>query len=637
MPPNDKTLLEEIAEADIPDEEGVATDVRGGGPLRFAPDVGAAALGTIGARVAGPPGAGVGGAVGDFAGHVIQDTAEGLPFPGTTALSMDRLADHLIDAAKTGVIQAGMEALVPYAGAAMEPVRRGLAKAGAKVFLPKKPGEMIEKTEAIVKKGGGPGLTAGQMVEDQAEKNGVKIMENISYNAFTSQVVNDTRMLNEQAVQTYGKLMVGQLEKLPPSEVGDLLTAIVRDRTDRFVTKPLNLVYEKLRAGIPGEVVMDAIPVVKLLRDKNSKVGNLVISGLQKIREGADGPQAVQAIDDLIGMMSTPIKGKEVVPLKSLTIDQAFRLKTELSRIGNKKITPNTSLDDQAMIANAGHMAQSIDRSIKSSLVNAPDMLALYEKANAFASKMYGVFRDDLLKATVHELEKRPGRIASTLLKPDNQDTILAVRAAVGPRWNAEIEPLLASSILRDGYDAVSGRFVGTKVASALNRLGAETVDAAIKPKTYNRLLDFAKALEHVAQKPSGVGGVYVQLATAGAIGGVAGAGYAIVSGDTQGGITKGLQAGTLVLLAPWVMGHLVANPKWLEAMKTGLVQTYQTGKPSSLLLQTLRQAGAASLSPETDRTLQNDEERAMMLGVSKQQLRSPIEKQPRPDLTKQP
>lgn len=611
---NEPSTIDDILGGDLPDEGGVPVNAGAPGSGRPTPgDILSTAGGVVGAQLGGPVpqaravGAAVLGGTGKFVGDVMQDFGgeTGMNFRSGHVPTTNELADHLVDAVANGSMQGGAELLLPFGGA---------VAASRAALLPKKVGPMIEKTEAIVKKGGGPGLTAGQMIEDANVKSGVKIMENMSYNAFTSQVVNDTRMLNEQAVQNYGKMWVSQLEKLPASDVGDVLTAIVKERTERFVNKPLDIVFDTLRTNVPGRHV-NVVPTIKLLRDPNSKIGNLVVGGLQKVRESSQNPQE---IDTLISMLQTPEKGTQTQAISNLSLEQSFRLKTELGRIGNKNVTPATSLEDQSLIANAGRLAGEMDKSIKTSLKNAPDMLNLYEKANTYATKMYGVFRDDLLKATVHELEKRPGRVASVLLKPDNQDTIQAVRQAVGPRWKTDIEPILAASIVREGYDVVQNRFVGKQIAGALNRLGSDTIDATLQPGTYNKLLDFAKALEHVSTPPKGIGGMYIQMASAGAVGGVAGAGYAVVTGDAAGGVTKGLEAASLVLIAPWVMGHLVANPTLLTAMKDGLLQSQKAGKPTDLLLTTLKQAAAVAVTPTVQNVLTSEAVKSGMRQAAK-------------------
>ena len=68
---------------------------------------------------------------------------------------------------------------------------------------------------------------------------------------------------------------------------------------------------------------------------------------------------------------------------------------------------------------------------------------------------------------------------------------------------------------------------------------------------------------------------------------------------------------GATILITPWALGHLTANPNMLKAFKDGIVQSSQTRQISPQLdvaLTFLRQAAASRMAPVHPRPLTNDQ-----------------------------
>ena len=168
--------------------------------------------------------------------------------------------------------------------------------------------------------------------------------------------------------------------------------------------------------------------------------------------------------------------------------------------------------------------------------------------------------------------------------------------------WKQVVEPRLGATMLykafgppsKSGGLSVEGSLSGTQLATTLQKLAADGTAQTIFPQTYAKLLDLAKTIEHVKPTPKGTGGVFIQLAQAGAVGAVVGA----ASGYAQGGDTKssligaGIGMPVFVLLGPRMLGRLVAEPKYIDAFKHGLIETQRTGKPTTRLLDVIKHLG---------------------------------------------
>lgn len=602
--------MDEILAEPIPGEEGASIEpATAPQALPHAPEQASFTGAMLGANAGPgalfPPTRGVQTAIGAGGGHLIGKTMQDLA--NDVPQSLNQIGQNLIEAGKQGLLAGSAEMAIPFGGAviaakagglslrgAMESVAGSVAKKVGEYILPVK-GTAVATTENLLRKQGGAGLTPGQM--DPNEQSLTKTFENIAYHSWTGGPIKGAFEANERDLGQAVDQFAAQMDQLAPKDAEATLKAVIDGRIKQYWMQPADKAFDSLRARVPGNAI-NLNPQIKLLRDPNSKIGNLVVDGLKKLRELK--PNQTQEIDGLISTLETPKTGTHTQSIGNLSLNQALYLKAELNRIAGRTSYAGTPEGD-LMISAAARMNQSVDATIKAGLArrqtmtNDTKLVTDYDKANKFYAAAAEKYDGPLLNKVLDSIEKKPGSLARTLL-PDNipseqehLNILNAVKAAYGPRWNLEMIPLLSATLANRAYNQVEQRYSGNLLAKQLDKYGQTVLDAALGPKRGQQLMDFARALEQVSQRPKGTGSVAIQMATAGALAG--GADY-LVQGDVEKAVGSGVAT---VLLAPWMIGHILANPTWLNGMKTGLIQFNKTGTPPSAMMTVLRQAAVAS------------------------------------------
>lgn len=602
---------------DVPDE---ATGPRGPGETGLRTDLITTLGGMTGAQFGGPVvparglGAAIGGGVGNLAGRVSEDLERGGLYQAG-----QNLAQNLIEAAKSGLIQGSAEMAMPVAGqlvAATPGVKQGAQRLGGMIAqkigdwtLPK----MTPAVEGMSKRltaEGAPGLTPSQRLDPTRgeEAKFTQLGENIAYHAWFGGPLKHTYKVNEEAAQAAFSRFTDTMKQLSPKDFEGVARQVLTGRIKQNMYEPMNKIYDDLRSRVPGNVV-ESTGLLKDLRDPNSKVGNIVIKGLQNIRESS---KDTSEIDSLIKTLSTPKSGTGTQALAKLSFNQALRLKTQLNQLAEGPVS--TDPDVRVMMSTAGRLANQVDSSIRQGLtkaqtnLNDPTLVQSYDNASKTYARLAGKYQNDFVQKVIKTIDQKPGTLAelllpSTVTHPEQQKLMIeAVRGAYGPRWNTEVRPLLAASLASRAFDATSGRYNGVAMAGQLKSYGSELLDHMLGPKTGQALMDHARTLERVAERPKGSGSVFIQLAQASALTGGLGAatGFAF-TGDYEDAVKGG---SATILIAPWVLGHLYGNPTWLKAVDKGLMQFKQTGKPPSILTTTLRQAAAVAGGPTFEQAL---------------------------------
>lgn len=622
-PTNDTLDLDELLKDEpIPDEEGIDT----GTPTQIGSDSGRADLagavgGIAGAQLGGPVipargmGALIGGAAGHLAGSVSQDLEQG-GLPQATA----NFTKNLTEAAKTGLLQGSAEMALPVVGQvgmAVPGVKQGLQRLGGAVaskigewVLPKM-SPAVEGMQKRLVKEGSPGLTAAQRLDPTRgeEAKFVQLGENLAYHAWFGGPLKNAYEVNEAAANQAFDRFVTTMQGLSPKDFEGTARQVLTGRIKQNMFEPMDKIYDNIRQRAPGNIV-EATALLKELRNPNSKMGNLVIGGLKNIRESAQNPGE---IDRLIKLLDTPKKGAQTQTLPKLTLDQALRLKTQLNQLAEGPT--GTDPDVRVMAATAGRLASGLDKQIQSGLstaqinMNDPGLLRTYTNASATYARLADKYQNQFVQKVIKAIDEKPGTLGHLLmpssLSPDmipaHQEMVKAVKAAYGPRWNTEIRPLLAATLGNRALDE-TGKYSGVALARNLQSYGSDLLDQMLGPKTGQALMDHARTLEHVAERPKGTGSVAIQLMQASALSGAAGAatGFAL-TGDVGTAVKGGTVA---ILVAPWVLGHLYGNPTWIRAMDKGLLQFRRSGKPPGILLTTLRQAAAVAGKPTFEAAL---------------------------------
>ena len=571
-----------------------------GGNLPHVPEgmgaAGAAGGATFGATVGGPPGAAIGAMAGGTGGHMLGQTIQDLS--NGVEQNLDRIAANALESTKYGLGNGILEGAGQFLRPVIDPIVRGVkyvgAKVGEKLFVPKEIPEVVRTAERTLTDAGSPGLTAGQLSEP-GSKRLATIAENLAYNSMTTNVVNNIRARQQQGLKDYAANLMDEWGKLPAKDAAELFKWAVNDNFEGLVRKPMNVAMKDLRDALPGNIV-NATPILRKFQSPNAKVTDVVRTILEKEHE-----QDPAVYDKLIKLLETPKKPGLALP--NLSLDEAMRLNSALGTL-ERKYSRMADGPSRTMATAAGTYSKQLDAAIKQSLSGTPDLLRSYESSMASYAEGMSTFKSEMVQKFMTKLNSEPGEMASLILQPGQVEFVKNLKNIAGDAiWKQVVEPRLGATVLykafgppsKSGGLSVEGALSGTKLATTLQNLAGDGTAQAIFPNTYAKLLDLAKTIEHVKPTPKGTGGVFIQLAQAGAVGAVVGSVGGLVTGGDAKSAGFGALVGmpTFVLLGPRMLGRLVAEPKYIDAFKHGLIETQRTGKPTTRLLDVIKHLGA--------------------------------------------
>lgn len=582
-----------------------------------------AVTGTAG-RVAG---ATLGGSLGYAGYRAHEDLRDG----GVPQL-LSNLGDTLTESAKFGITSGLTEGIVPGAGwlyrstpirAAREWVAKkwGEGMAGEMNRVIDSVGTTMRDVDNLVRTGQrraalkagterpAAGMTLGQVSDDPGSV--ANSLEGVAQATWFNGVANQQRAWAKEGAVQFADDLANQLKGVSTEDVGKSLTWAVKDNFKNLYSAAADTSYDGLRAATAGTRPVMAVPVIKNLRNPNDTLGNSVITELRKLRGVNQDPAKVAEIDGLISALditkSQAAKGALTRAVPNLTLDQAIRLKSILGEIADSKAGLD-SMADRAAKTSAETYAKQIDDGIRKGLAKTPDLLREYDSAVQHYAEGIATFKNEMVTKVVKGLMNQPGALESILLKPEQRDTITAVKAAVGPVWESQVAPKLRSIMLMNAKEG--DEFSGTKLMKSIadligpNPAKNNTMVEIFGEKATKELIGVAHALE-LTSNPS-KGAWWVKLKQASAIGAVASAGAGAATGHPGGGV--GL--GATILITPWALGHLTANPNMLKAFKDGITQSSATRQISPQLdvaLTFLRQAAASRMAPVHPRPLTKD------------------------------
>ena len=573
-------------------------------------------------------GAGAGGAMGYGAYRMHEDLRDG----GVQQM-MSNLGDTLVESAKFGATSAATEGIVPGAGwlyrsapikAAREWAMKkwGTSLAGEMDRVIDAVGTTMRDVDSIVRTGQrraalkagterpAAGMTLGQLSDDPSSV--ANSLEGVAQSTWFNGVANQQRAWSNEGAVQFADDLANQLKGVSTEDVGKSLTWAVKDNFKNLYSVAADTAYDGLRAATAGTRPVMAVPILKDLRNPNSTLGNSVITELKKLRSVGNDPGKIAEIDGLIAALditkSQAAKGALTRAVPNLTLDQALRLKTILGEIADSKAGLN-SMSDIAAKTTAETYAKQIDAGIRKGLSRTPDLLREYDSAVQHYAEGVATFKNEMVKKVVDGLTKNPGALESILLKPEQREVITAVKNAVGPVWESQVAPKLRSIMLMNAKEGDT--YSGSKLMQSIidligpNPAKNNTMVEIFGDKATKELIGVAHALE-LTNNPA-KGAWWVKLKQASAIGAVASAAGGAATGHPGGGVGMG----ATILITPWALGHLTANPNMLKAFKDGIVQSSQMRQISPQLdaaLTFLRQAAASRMAPVHPRPLSQDQ-----------------------------
>jgi hypothetical protein len=199
-----------------------------------------------------------------------------------------------------------------------------------------------------------------------------------------------------------------------------------------------------------------------------------------------------------------------------------------------------------------------------------PELMGAYRKASAVMKTGAGKFYDDF---TQKYAELVPDKIVDSLSKRNNSAEIKAVFAAINPQSTAanDVRSAFINSIMVKAYNKDTEIVRGHVILNELKRIGDSTVNAFLPPGVRDNLERFAKAVTSVQENQgSGIGRIFAQLKTAGAVThlGVAGA-VMLKGGEGPGEMNIG--EGVAILGLPALFSAMITSPRASRLMLDGI------------------------------------------------------------------
>lgn len=185
-----------------------------------------------------------------------------------------------------------------------------------------------------------------------------------------------------------------------------------------------------------------------------------------------------------------------------------------------------------------------------------------------------------------------PFTLVSTALDRASGESIAKLRTLVGDEGWKKVQALkLEQYFAGDGPDSI---VQGKKLFQRLPPL--EQLQEIFPRDRANFLYQFARVRKAMAAESAlgGGGKIWIQLATPGAIAGVAGAATGLYTGDP----TKALLTGTVILLTPRMLAKIATSPEMGKALLTGMAPTIvHTPGAGRVAYQTLSAVAARTLA----------------------------------------
>lgn len=263
-------------------------------------------------------------------------------------------------------------------------------------------------------------------------------------------------------------------------------------------------------------------------------------------------------LDDLLEMPDT------------LTFAQAHELRSSMLARERTLTTP----DNKKAKALASLVAGKTDGAMEAAAreTGLPELMQAYRDASSVmrtgAEKFYNDF-------TQKYAELVPEKIVESLGKRNNSTEIKAVFDAINPQSTAanDVRSAFITRIMEKAYDPKTEIVRGGVIVDELKRLGNSTVNAFLPPGVRDNLERFAQAVNLVQEKQgSGIGRIFAQLKTAGAVTQLGIAGATMLKGG-EGPSASDIGEGIAILGLPALFSAIITNPRASRLMLGGIHQ----------------------------------------------------------------
>jgi len=435
----------------------------------------------------------------------------------------------------------------------------------------------------------GSQLTPAQFTENRA----IDVMEGIAEGALLGGPIDAIKKGQQTAVQSLvDRTLAGVDTKMGVRGVSKFLEDAVRGR--RVWGKALQRAAYKQVDEIAG-VGVDTSEIVSFietaLRKNQTNVKRALDAALPTWRDVLMRPQSQARIFGPTSQQIVHVPGANTT-----TFAEAANARSALLALSRKKaLAP----EDEVVTKTAGLLAGKLDAAMQQATGTlAPEALAAFREANALTKRVEQTFNNETVRAVVRKLSTQPAKLAQVLLQPNNVDILERVRDAAPGAWPTIQSKLAERSILRSVDPTKGGKFSGNKLLKLFKGLGDETAETAYGTDTFAALKRLAETDSFVqAARPTGegTGSMVIKLAQGGAM-------VTLFVSPFVGFQSGRVAAGTgAMLLGPYVMGKLMANPKAIHLLAEGFkpgIGVEQAGRLAAQLAAYTSQGRAAS-TPE--------------------------------------
>ncbi len=567
--------------------------------------------GLVGGRVGKP----IRGAVlGRGVGELVQRAGERILVTERQKSIGQDVTEAGINTTLAGLGEFGSRKIIETGGLLLKPAGRTrkfgvgraqeiLQEAGEQVTrqdIPANIGEIAELAK------GGVGLADPAVITPGAATNSALfgLLDNVSEKAVTSmQRVRSGRLRN---IVAFGKHTDNVLDEfaeglsanLSPSQLGGVLNDVIQGEggaieAARDIYRPFYKDLDALTRATFVDVTEDVVVPTGVIdefgkpitRKTTRKVG-------EKLQNGVSNKPAKKIAQELVDLVekgrvlrgtdesATFIKNVSNLADDS-TFSEAITNRSQILSLARRF----KDLGEPNAARLAGELGKAMDTSMEEAArKSGPEAFQLWRRGNAVFKAVNKRFDSKVINELAKKAAESPELAVKTIFKNDEPTRILKVKKillspsgktakqiAEGRQTWKQLQSGLVENIFRKSRSTDKIIF-GTRLESALTKLGDEALNATFSPQQVSRLKETARLGVLIQGKIKGEGGMLIQLAQPGAA-------ASLISGKARG---SGRMAALAVLGIPQVWSRMALDPKMSQILINGLADINKEGIKAS-------------------------------------------------------
>lgn len=410
----------------------------------------------------------------------------------------------------------------------------------------------------------------------------------------------------ETQVNFLKKIWGDVLEDISPGALGTSEPGTVfkgaMDITEKAIKRVSDEMYETLYSAV-GDVTIPLVGVEEKLGIK--RISSLSIDSpgrgatgkpftLKTGRAGSGDTELNRVIDDVMDLSET-YGG-------NLPFEEADNLLKGI----NRELRKATKANNRQAIRKLGEVKKLLKGEVDS-VLGSKGLVEHYDYVLEEYGNMASVMRNEFVTKLYRNIAENNPELVANYIKDGRPSDIRRIKDVLlnPPKFGGEQLPAnpgawaaIKRSYLQDRWDSgivesMVKEKIGRGQLNRLLKLDDESINILFDKGQRARLSRFADAATASLRMGEKGGGMLIQLMQAGALTGLA---VGLYTGDIVKGIGAG---GAFVLIAPWKMGRMLSDRKFVELMTTGLSTPTRTDAVATLLPRLYRRFAELSVEDE--------------------------------------